>query len=71
MGLGGVDFRQAYTNCATTTYDGVPIRVIGRQELVAAKRMAGRRKDLLDIRRLAADTDTRTISPRAKKPTKT
>lgn len=66
MGLGGVNFRQAFENCSNTTYDGVPIRVIGRGELVEAKRIAGRRKDLLDIKRLQAETSASAVRKKKK-----
>ena len=66
MGIGGVDFALAWKNCSSTTYDGIPISIIGRQELLAAKRLAGRKKDLLDIKRLQADATSRP-SPRKRK----
>ncbi len=51
-GVAGVDFPAAWADRVETTYDGVPIRVMGRDSLIRAKRASGRPQDRLDLRRL-------------------
>ncbi len=48
----GVDFDQAFETRVITEWEGVPVCVIGRDELIAAKRAAGREQDLRDVREL-------------------
>ncbi|MCU0727299.1 MAG: hypothetical protein MUE73_16190 [Planctomycetes bacterium] len=52
MGVAGVDFPTAWADRVETTYDGVPIHVMGKKTLIAAKRASGRPQDLLDLERL-------------------
>jgi len=52
MGVGGVDFEDAWQNCIETSYDGIPIKIIGKSELIKAKRAAGRPQDIIDLERL-------------------
>lgn len=52
MGIGGVDFPTAWAGRVHSTYDDVPISIIGRRELIASKRAVGRGQDLLDLERL-------------------
>lgn len=54
MSIGGADFAAAFARHSTSTYDGVPIFLIGREELIAAKRAVGRQQDLLDVEKLLA-----------------
>jgi predicted nucleotidyltransferase len=49
---GLADFATAWNNRTRTQLGGVPIDVIGLEELLANKRAAGRDKDLVDIREL-------------------
>jgi hypothetical protein len=44
----GVDFDAAFARRIDTKWHGVPVSVIGRQDLIAAKRAAGRPQDLVD-----------------------
>lgn len=52
MDIGTVPFADAWRHAVQTTYGGVPIRVLGREHLIAAKRASGRPQDLLDLARL-------------------
>jgi hypothetical protein len=52
MGLEGVSFFAAWEGSASSTYGGEPIRILGIQDLLVAKRAAGRPQDLLDVERL-------------------
>jgi len=52
MGLGGVGFDEAWKGRERTGYDGIPIFIIGRKELIKAKQISGRPQDLLDVKRL-------------------
>lgn len=48
----GAEFEDAWPRRITSVVDGVPYPVIGRDDLIATKRAAGRREDLVDIERL-------------------
>jgi hypothetical protein len=48
----GVDFGAAWERRVDVDWDGVPVHVIGRDDLIAAKRAAGRERDLRDLRAL-------------------
>lgn len=52
MGLSGLTFDAAYRNSVESTYGGIPIRIIGKSDLVAAKKATGRKQDMLDVERL-------------------
>lgn len=47
--IDGVNFEVAWENRVETTFDGIKIAAIGREELLANKRAAGRPKDLADV----------------------
>ena len=51
----GIEFASAYANRTNTTWDGVPVQVIGRQELIAAKRATDRPQDRQDVATLVGD----------------
>ncbi|GEM_PF-145153 len=57
MAIAGVDFEQAWTGRVETTYGGVPIHVIGKAELIRAKKASGRPQDLLDVEALEKTPD--------------
>ena len=59
-GIDGVAFADAWATRVEAAFEASPLFVIGRDALLANKRAAGRRKDLLDIAALEAHT------PRAK-----
>jgi len=50
----GVSFDEVWAGRVTTQLDGVPVALIGRDELIRNKRAAGREKDLADLRELGA-----------------
>jgi len=57
--LSGINPQKAWTNRSRTTYDKVPVNIIGKQELLTAKRAAGRPQDRLDIAMLTKKTPSR------------
>jgi hypothetical protein len=52
MGIAGVDFATAFDKKTTSTYDDLPIFIIGKHELIISKKTISRPQDLLDIERL-------------------
>ena len=64
MDIGPVEFTAAWKNRTESTYGGVPIAIIGKHQLIKAKRAIGRPQDLLDTRRLE---QTPSLRPRPKK----
>lgn len=61
-GISGVSWKQAWGGHIEVEVDGLTLPVIGREELIANKRAAGRPKDLLDLALLA-----RTAKPRKRR----
>jgi hypothetical protein len=53
-GMRGLDFADAWSRRTTTMVDGVSVPVIGRDDLIAAKRATEREKDLMDAEALVA-----------------
>jgi hypothetical protein len=53
-GLRGLEFADAWERRAETDLDGIRVHVIGRKDLIAAKREGGRAKDLADAEALEA-----------------
>lgn len=52
--IGGVTFDEAWPRRTTVTLWGQPVPVIGRDDLIASKKAAGRPRDLADIADLEA-----------------
>ena len=52
--LPALEFGPAWERSATTTYGGIPIRVLGIDDLILTKRTLARPQDLLDADRLEA-----------------
>lgn len=50
--VSGVEFAEAWPRRAQSGYGGVPIWVIGREDLKRNKLASGRRQDLLDVEKL-------------------
>ncbi len=48
----GVTFHDAWLKRETIQWNGVPVHIIARDDLIAAKKAAGRPKDLDDVKRL-------------------
>jgi hypothetical protein len=51
----GVDFADAFTRRVDITWGDLLVHVISKDDLIAAKRAAGREKDLRDLRLLEKD----------------
>ena len=51
----GVGFGAAFARGLGVAWGGTLVHVIGRADLIAAKRAAGREKDLRDLQRLELD----------------
>jgi len=56
MDIPGVSFKTAWKNRVASTYDAVPINILNRNELIRAKKKAGREQDRLDLERLKYKT---------------
>jgi hypothetical protein len=50
--ISGVEFADAYAQCITDSIDGVPVNIIGLDQLKVNKRASGRLKDLSDLENL-------------------
>jgi hypothetical protein len=50
--IGSTDFESAWMNRVTVRLEGVPVPVIGRAELIRAKRETARPRDLADVAEL-------------------
>ena len=48
----GVTFADAWARRETIHWNGTPVQLIARDDLIAAKKAAGRQKDLDDVKRL-------------------
>ena len=64
MGVDGVTFPAAWKNRVKTEYAGIPVCVLGRKDLIRAKRAAGRPLDLIDAERLQRRKPRRTARKR-------
>lgn len=53
--IAGVRFEDAYPKRITANLEGISVPVIGRRDLVANKRAAGRPQDLVDVEWLDSD----------------
>ncbi len=51
-GVEGVTFAEAWADRVMTTYDGIPVPLMGRMSLIMTKRATGRLQDLLDLKKL-------------------
>jgi hypothetical protein len=54
MSITGIDFEEAWHHRVESTYGGVPIYLISREDLITAKKASGRPQDLLDLEKLLA-----------------
>jgi predicted nucleotidyltransferase len=52
MGLPGLDFDESMAHALTSTFGGIPVHIMGLDQLIVAKRAAGRPQDLIDLDRL-------------------
>lgn len=82
MSIAGLRFAAAWRRRVPSDFDGVPVSVISREDLIANKRAAGRPQDLIDVsnleesERIARGTSDETRAPeerpkgRSRKPRK-
>lgn len=49
MGIPGIKFKDAWENRTEVHFDTVPVSFIGKEDLIIAKRAAGRPQDLIDV----------------------
>ncbi len=49
MGIPGIKFKDAWENRIEVHFDNVPVAFIGKEDLIVAKRAAGRPQDLIDV----------------------
>jgi hypothetical protein len=54
--ISGVTWDEAWPESVPAFYGDVPVRVLGRKQLIANKRASGRPKDLIDLQTLEGDT---------------
>lgn len=52
MGIPGFEFPAAWANRESSTYGGIPICIIGREDLIQSKIAANRPQDLIDVENL-------------------
>ena len=52
MGVAGLDFEVAYSNKSLSTYDGEPINILNKKDLIKTKKTTGRAQDIIDIENL-------------------
>lgn len=52
MGISQLVFTDAIKNSAPSTYDTIPIQIIGKNDLIKTKKATARDQDLLDVKRL-------------------
>ena len=53
--IAGLKFDTAWADRVESEVEGVTIPFLGREQLIASKRAAGRKKDLSDLEALRAD----------------
>ena len=47
-----ISYPEAITRAAPKTIDGIPVRIISLEDLIANKKASGRAKDLADVEEL-------------------
>ncbi len=52
MGISQLVFNDAIKNSIPSTYDTIPIKIIGKNDLIKTKKATARDQDLLDVKRL-------------------
>lgn len=53
----GLEFSRAWKNTAKSTYSGVAISILGKEDLILNKRKVARAQDLLDVKNLEMTDD--------------
>ncbi|MBM4043370.1 MAG: hypothetical protein FJ290_33195 [Planctomycetes bacterium] len=67
-GLEGIDFEGAWVRRVETTYGDVPIHLMGREDLIQAKKLAARPLDLVDLEGLERSQKEKASSRRKSAP---
>jgi predicted nucleotidyltransferase len=57
MGIPGIDFSKAWQQRVEVDFDGLVVKFISREDLIAAKKASGRPQDLIDANLLSQKTD--------------
>ena len=57
MGIPGVEFEKAWQQRVEIDFDGLPVKFISREGLIAAKKASGRPQDLIDADLLSQKPD--------------
>ena len=52
MGIKGVHFQTAWESRVISSYEKIPVNIIGLNDLIRAKKKAGRDQDRIDLKRL-------------------
>ena len=55
--LPGLQFSEAWKNRTSADEDGIPIYYLGREDLIKAKKFAGRKVDLADLEEIERAQD--------------
>ncbi len=50
--IAGVTFEEAWADSRLIDYDGLPVRIMGRDTLIRAKKAADRPQDRLDVEKM-------------------
>jgi predicted nucleotidyltransferase len=57
MGIPGIDFSKAWQQRVEVDFDGLVVKFISREDLIAAKKASGRPQDLIDANLLSQKTN--------------
>jgi predicted nucleotidyltransferase len=57
MGIPGLEFEKAWQQRVEVDFDGLSVKFISRDDLIAAKKASGRPQDLIDADLLSQNTD--------------
>jgi predicted nucleotidyltransferase len=49
MGIPGLEFEKAWQNRVEVNFDGLTVKFISREDLIASKKASGRPQDLIDV----------------------
>jgi hypothetical protein len=52
MSIAGVEFNEAWQSRQISSYDGTPIAILSKENLIKAKKASGRKQDIIDVERL-------------------
>ena len=69
MFVQGLTFEEAWRRHVETQFDGVPAKLISREDLITIKQAAGRPQDLIDVTNLSQSTQIHRGPRRPRRPT--